>query len=270
MRITVDEQPRQVECGCTLWQLRRQCCPDADVVVHNGIPTASDATLSAGDRVVFVRRHSTDAAAIEQMLRARHGDKVYQRLARASVGIAGVGGLGSAIATALVRAGIGRLIIADCDVVELSNLHRQHYFIDQIGLPKVTALRQTLCRINPHITIEAVNTRLDADNIAAVFAGVDVMIEALDSAEGKAQLTTVWRQQQPDTPLVAASGMAGYASSNTIRTRRVMHGLYLCGDGTSGVDGGTSLMAPRVAIAAGHQANCAIRLLLGLINPDEE
>ena len=64
---------------------------------------------------------------------ARHTPGVHARLKRASVGIAGVGGLGSAVAVALARVGVGRLVIADFDVVEPSNLNRQQYFIDQIG-----------------------------------------------------------------------------------------------------------------------------------------
>ena len=95
------------------------------------------------------------------------------------------------------------------------------------------------------------------------------MVEAFDLPESKAMLASLWLQQFPNTPLVAASGMAGYASSNSIKTRRALNNLYLCGDGVSAVNQETSLMAPRVGIAAHHQANTVLRLLLGT-DPIEE
>jgi sulfur carrier protein ThiS adenylyltransferase len=67
----------------------------------------------------------------------------------------------------------------------------------------------------------------------------------------------------PETPLVAASGMAGYAPSNSVVTRRAATNLYLVGDGETAARVGEGLMAPRVGIAAHHQANAVLRLLLG-------
>jgi sulfur carrier protein ThiS adenylyltransferase len=80
---------------------------------------------------------------------ARRDPAVLSVLRRSSVGIAGAGGLGSNVAVALARAGIGRLVIADCDRIEPSNLNRQQYFVDQVGERKVEALRENLLAINP-------------------------------------------------------------------------------------------------------------------------
>ena len=70
-------------------------------------------------------------------------------LGSACVGIAGAGGLGSNCAMHLVRSGIGKLVIADFDTVNESNLNRQFFFRDQVGRVKVEALRENLLRINP-------------------------------------------------------------------------------------------------------------------------
>ena len=71
-------------------------------------------------------------------------------------------------------------------------------------------------------------------------------------------------EQLPQCKIVSASGMAGYDSSNLIKTRRPMKRFYLCGDLENGARVGKGLMAPRVQICAGHQANMILRLLLGI------
>ena len=67
----------------------------------------------------------------------------------------------------------------------------------------------------------------------------------------------------PEKKLVSATGMAGYGSSNTIITKRIMKNFYLCGDGVTAPTYGHGLMAPRVAICAAHEANMITRLILG-------
>lgn len=271
MHLTVNETSQDVAEKLTIFQLRDQLHPAANVLILNGTPVRRDCALQENDRVVLIKRgHEPSASEFDRLLAARHTADVHTILKQATVGIAGAGGLGSAIAIALTRVGIGKLIVADFDVVEPSNLNRQQYFIDQIGLPKVEALYTNLRRINPFITICPKNLYLHSDNIAEIFSGVDVMVEAFDSAESKAMLAQLWLQKFPDTPLVAASGMAGYATSNNIRTRRSLKNMYLCGDGVSEVQDVYSLMAPRVGVVAHHQANCVIQLLLGLDPSSEE
>ncbi len=90
------------------------------------------------------------------------------------------------------------------------------------------------------------------------------MVEALDRAEAKAMFIAGFRRAFPEIPLVGASGLAGYGPGNQIRTRRVLPNLYLVGDDASEARPGMGLMAPRVGIAASHQANAVLRLLLGL------
>jgi sulfur carrier protein ThiS adenylyltransferase len=188
---------------------------------------------------------------------------VHERLKRAVVGIAGAGGLGSSVAVALARIGVGRLIIADFDVVEPSNLNRQQYFIDQIGMAKVMALADNLGRINPYVTVEPHQVTLDHRNIPAVFAPCTVIIEAFDRADMKAMLVETVLAHLPAAAIVAASGLAGHGANNEIVTRRVSRRLFLVGDSLSEARPGCGLMAPRVGIAAHHQANQALRIILG-------
>jgi sulfur carrier protein ThiS adenylyltransferase len=270
MKICLNEQVRDIPPGTTLRELRDRFKPEADVWIRNGHAETGDPLLEEGDQVVLIRRGDRPSAAeLEVLLVARHSPGVHERIRTATVGIAGVGGLGSPVAVALARCGVGRLIIADFDIVEPSNLNRQHYFIDQLGLPKVEALRQTLERINPYVEVLCHPVRLTPANIPDLFAEVDVLVEAFDCPEQKAMLTEVFLGRVADKPLVVASGVAGYGPANTIRTRRAGSRLYLVGDETSAARPGEGLMAPRVGIAAHHQANAVLRLLLGE-DPEQE
>ena len=71
----------------------------------------------------------------------RHGEQLQEKLSNAAVAICGLGGLGSNIAVALARAGVGELLLLDFDTVDMSNLNRQQYFPDQLGQPKAHALK---------------------------------------------------------------------------------------------------------------------------------
>lgn len=264
MKILVNEIERDVPAASTAGSVRDLCKPDADVLIVNGFPAESDHGLQAGDRLVLIRRgEAPGAAELEALLASRHTPGVHERVRRATVGIAGVGGLGSAVALALARTGIGRLVIVDFDLVEPSNLNRQQYFLDQLGRPKVYALRDTLARINPYVHVAACHLRLTAGNLAEIFGVVDVLVEAFDRPDQKAMLTEVFTARFPDKPLVAASGVAGFGPANSVITRRAFGNLYLCGDGDTAAAPGVGLMAPRVGVAAHHQANAVLRLLLG-------
>ncbi|MBW2451613.1 MAG: ThiF family adenylyltransferase, partial [Deltaproteobacteria bacterium] len=147
MTIHVNEQQQDLLPGDTVGAIRDRVKPQADLLIVNGFPAEPDAVLQHGDHVVLIRRGEIPAAdEFEALLTARHTPGVHQHIKHACIGIAGVGGLGSSVAIALARIGVGQLILADFDVVEPSNLNRQQYFIDQIGQPKVYALRTTLMR----------------------------------------------------------------------------------------------------------------------------
>ncbi|HET6351300.1 MAG TPA: sulfur carrier protein ThiS adenylyltransferase ThiF [Coriobacteriia bacterium] len=192
---------------------------------------------------------------------------VRARLASSHVALVGCGGLGSNAASMLVRAGVGELTLIDFDVVEESNLNRQLFFRDQLGLPKTEALATTLRRINPDVTLRIHTTCATEANLVGLVDDADVIIEAADRAETKAMIANVLSERLPDTPLVAASGLAGFASANEIVTERFGEAFYLVGDLRSDVRDELPLIASRVMVASAHEAHVAIRLLLGHPEP---
>ena len=189
------------------------------------------------------------------------------RLSAAHVAIIGCGGLGSNAAMMLVRSGVGTLTLIDFDVVEPSNLNRQMFFADQLGMPKIDALAITLRRVNPDVVLHAHQECVSAETIIPLVKDADVIIEAVDRAETKAMIVNTVLSSLPDKPLVAASGLAGFDSANDIVTERIADGFYLVGDLRSDVTLGHSLFASRVVAAAAHEAHAAIRFLLGYPEP---
>ena len=178
-----------------------------------------------------------------------------------TVGIAGAGGLGSNCAVALARSGIGKLIIADFDVVSESNLNRQYYFYNQIGQLKVNALKENIEGINPDVKVQIHNVKIDVHNIPYVFSECDIIVEAFDSAEEKQMLIETVLSEFPDKPIISGLGMAGYGDSNSINTRQIDN-LYICGDEQSEISEDNPPLAPRVGIVANMQANLVLEILL--------
>ena len=188
--------------------------------------------------------------------------KIYKkRFSSATVAICGLGGLGSNIAVALARAGVGKLILIDFDKVDITNLHRQQYKANQIDINKTNALSENLLEIAPYITVEAHNVCITVDNAEKLLKNADIICEAFDNAECKAMLTNLVLEKMPDKYLVVSSGMAGMGSANTIRTRQVSKKLYICGDEVSDVKKEGSLVSSRVMICAAHQAHTTLRIL---------
>ncbi len=260
MKIRLNERQIEIESGTTLLRLRDREKPKADVLIYNGAAVSEDVALADGDRVNLIARGEIPSAdELESLMVARHTPGVHEKIKGATVGIAGLGGLGSAIAVALARVGVGKLVLVDFDVVEPSNLNRQQYFIDQLGQTKAAALEANLRRINPYVEYAARCVRVTPDNIDELFGQVDIMVEAFDRADQKAMLL----QSFKSAPLVAASGLAGYGSGETIGVRKMGERVYIVGDLETGAAPGCGLMAPRVGIVAHMQANLVLRILLG-------
>ena len=194
-------------------------------------------------------------------LSERHGEKIQNSFGSTTVAICGLGGLGSNIAFALARAGIGKLILIDFDSVDITNLHRQQYKASQIGMNKTDALRDNLLEIAPYAAIETHKDRISENNAEVLLEKADVICEAFDNAECKAMLVNLVLERMPEKYLVAASGMAGFGSANAIQTRRISKRFYICGDGTSDVKSEGSLVVSRVMLCAAHQAHTVLRIL---------
>ena len=196
-------------------------------------------------------------------LAARHGAMLQSRFSSATVAICGLGGLGSNIAIALARAGIGKLILIDFDRVDLSNLHRQQYRATQIGRYKTEALAENLREIAPYTEIETITERITEDNARSLLTGADIVCEAFDDAQAKAMLVHAGLELLPNAYLVASAGMAVMGTPNTIRTRKITKRFYLCGDEQSDAADPIGLVAPRVMLCAAHQAHTVLRILAG-------
>ena len=263
MTVKLNEENRSVQKGIPLGELRNRFKPDADVLVVNGFPAPPETVLKEADQVVLIRRGETPKAdELEALMVARHTPGVHARMKSAIVGVAGLGGLGSAVAISLARMGVGTLILADFDIVEPSNLNRQNYFIEHIGMPKTEAMAQILAHINPYIQVRTHTVILTADNIPEIFKSATIVVECFDGADAKAMIIQTVADALPEAIAVSASGLAGYGDSNGIQTRRLGEKVFIVGDLVMAAQPGRGLMAPRVGIAANHQANLVVSLLM--------
>ena len=199
---------------------------------------------------------------IQRALCERHSPAIQEKLDHAHVAIAGLGGLGSNIAFALARISIGHLHLIDFDRVDITNLNRQQYFMRHIGMYKTDALKEELLDINPYLDIRTDCIKVTDENLETLFCDAPIVCEAFDVPEAKAMLVNGILTRFPDKYLVCASGMAGFGNSNEIRTRQLGDHFYLCGDGVTEPAYGRGLMAPRVAICAGHEANLITELII--------
>lgn len=188
-------------------------------------------------------------------------DQIKNRLKNKTVGIAGAGGLGSNCAAALARVGIGKLIIADFDIVIPGNLNRQYYFTSQIGQKKVFALKKNIGRITHETKVEAHDLKLDPINIPAIFEPCSIIVEAFDLAEMKKMLAETVIEKMPDKYLVMGNGIAGFGNNNAIKTMKTDN-IYICGDFENETGDDLPPLAPRVGIVANMQANQVLELLL--------
>jgi sulfur carrier protein ThiS adenylyltransferase len=264
IRIKINEKENSVPSNATLFHLKNQFKPNADVIIYNGFPVHSDRPLKEGDEIALIKKEETPSPEeFECLMMARHTPGIHRKIKKSVVGIAGLGGLGSVIAIALARVGVGRLILVDFDVVEPSNLNRQQYFVHQIGMPKVEALQKNIGIINPYVKVQTYQEKIDRNNVERIFDEAEVVVEAFDRAEEKAMLINTVSEKMPDKYIVSASGVAGYGENNEIKTVRFSSKIFIVGDQETAAQPGVGLMAPRVGIAAHHQANTVLRILLG-------
>ncbi|NCC87603.1 MAG: sulfur carrier protein ThiS adenylyltransferase ThiF [Clostridia bacterium] len=188
-------------------------------------------------------------------------EQIKQILKNKTVGIAGCGGLGSNCAVALTRAGVGTLIIVDFDIIEESNLNRQFYFFNQIGLIKSSALKTNIEKINPQTKVIAHNTFLTEENLPDIFAHCDVIVEAFDKPEAKEMIIKSVTKCLPEKYLICGSGIAGWGNNNEIK-EQVFNKLIVCGDNTTEITNNNPPLAPKVGVVANMQANAVLEILL--------
>ena len=134
------------------------------------------------------------------------GEQGLQRLAEAKVAIFGVGGVGSYVAEALVRAGVGKFVLVDDDTICLTNTNRQlHTTRKTIGQPKVEAMRQRMLDINPAAVIETIQSfYLPEKAEQLIRVDYDYIVDALDTVTAKIDLAVQGKER--DIPVISAMG----------------------------------------------------------------
>ena len=173
--------------------------------------------------------------------------------------IVGCGGLGGNLISILSRIGIGHLRIVDGDVFEATNLNRQLFSeIPVLGQNKARAAADRVARINPEITIEAIETFLTEENAADLLAGCDIVMDALDNIPGRRMLAAAC--EKAGIPLVygAISGWVAQAALS-LPGDKLVHTLYP----EDVVVKDKSVLAFTPALCASLQASLCVKQLVG-------
>ena len=141
-----------------------------------------------------------------QIRLAQIGDSGQQKILESSALIVGMGGLGSPAAMYLAAAGIGKLVISDYDIVELSNLQRQIiHNTASVGENKVDSARLGIEAINPDCEVETVNYQLDNDELKSVIENVDIVLDCSDNFPTRFEINRYC--VETETPLVSGAAI---------------------------------------------------------------
>jgi len=200
----------------------------------------------------------------EENLIKKLGVGNFKKVQSAKIGIAGAGGLGSNCALNLVRAGFGNLKVVDFDTIDPSNLDRQFYFADQVGLPKTEALAINLLRVNPAIRLDMIYEKIEKGSVRRLFGDCDAVAECLDTPEAKSMLVSELMKMKIFT--VTVSGLGGIGASDEIKTHRLKDNLVMIGDLRSDICSKPAL-SPRVNIAAAKQADVVLEYVCSRKDP---
>jgi len=150
-----------------------------------------------------------------QIVLKEFGLEGQRKLKEAKVCVVGAGGLGSPILTQLTSMGVGSVKVVDRDVVEVSNLQRQHlYGVHQIGLPKVEAAMDRLLQINPFIKVEPVPLSVSYGNAERIIQGADIVVDALDSMAARYAVNRACHRA--GTPFVHGAVIMQVGTASTI------------------------------------------------------
>lgn len=155
------------------------------------------------------------------------GEQGQEQLKTSTVLIVGLGGLGAPAALYLAAAGVGHLILADHDTVELSNLQRQIIYVsDDLGKHKVEQSQQQLTRLNPHVRITPVPTFMDDQTLAPLMSGCDLVLDCTDNVTVRQAINRSCVAQQ--VPLISASVLRWEGTLSLFDARREDSACYAC------------------------------------------
>lgn len=201
------------------------------------------------------------------------GEAGQEALGRASVGLAGLGALGSVIGEQLVRAGVGRLRLIDRDLVEISNLQRQTLYDEddaRENLPKAVAAERRLREINSEVDIESAVDDLNGSSAGEWLEGLDLVMDGLDNFETRFVLNDACRRSR--TPWIYTAAVGSYGLSMPILPDgpclRCVIG-HLPPAGSSPTCETAGVLAPATAAIASLAVAEALRLLTGQLSARE-
>jgi tRNA A37 threonylcarbamoyladenosine dehydratase len=134
------------------------------------------------------------------------GEDAMKKLKGATVAIFGVGGVGSYAAEALARTGIGKLVLVDYDIIDITNINRQiHATTGTVGLPKVDVMRKRLLEINPELQVVVFNEKYSADTREQLLAvEYDYIVDAIDMISSKIDL--IFSAKAKGIPIISSMG----------------------------------------------------------------
>lgn len=190
-----------------------------------------------------------------------------EKLQNARVLIIGLGGLGSPAALYLAAAGVGSLVLADHDQVDVSNLQRQIvHDTGTIGEDKVRSAEQTLHRLNPDVEITSIAARLSVAELRTQAAACDVVLDATDNFDSRYEINTAcW---QAGTPLVSGAAIRWEGQVAVFDPRQPDAPCYQClyreGDDAALNCAENGVIAPLVGIIGACQAMEALKLICGI------
>jgi molybdopterin/thiamine biosynthesis adenylyltransferase/rhodanese-related sulfurtransferase len=231
---------------------------------RDGLPEMSGADEDAD----FLERYS------RHLRLPQVGLEGQRKLAAARVLLVGAGGLGSPAAFYLAAAGVGRLVLADDDVVDRSNLQRQILHTEaRIGVPKVDSAREALGALNPRVGIETHRVRVSADNVESLVRDVDVVVDGADNFAARYLLSDACVQLGKPLVYGAVHRFEGQVSVFDAGRQRGRAPCYRClfpeppapEDAPNCAEAGVLGVLP--GIIGLLQATEAIKLLLGLGEP---
>ena len=190
-----------------------------------------------------------------------------QKIIDSTILIIGMGGLGSPTALYLAAAGVGHIMIADFDQVELSNLQRQiiHRTSD-IGDDKVNSAKAKLLELNPNIKVTIANEIVHTDNLSSLIKDVDIVLDGTDNFESRFEINKACVEFQK--PLVSAAVIRLEGQISVFKGYEIDQPCYQClyseegGENESCVQNG--VLAPVAGLVGTIQALQAIKVLLDL------
>lgn len=201
-----------------------------------------------------------------QMRLPEIGIEGQKRLTESKVLVIGCGALGSLLSMYLAGAGVGKLILADFDTIEISNLHRQLFYRhSEAGKPKATSLAESISMLNPDVFVQTLNEFITPEILKSLTADVDIIVDAADNPSTTYMIDSYCVERS--LPYSTAGVRGWNAQIYTWMPEMPAYGEIVPeNSGTGGVlpCSVEGIMGPTAGVAASIQASEVIKTLLGI------